>query len=304
MSKWLKYFLGLLGDERGSVGPGDDGGDSGDDGVNEDGNGDDEGNDDGGNDGGNEGSEEEINGVKYKKDSEGNFCLNGIAVLDPKKVPFKNRAKEWQRKAGETESRYQDRINELQQKGFERDNKNNNEEEEHDDSEIDQKTGFTYGQKKALEKQLGRKLEKADIENKTLIAGMAIDGQKNILRNDKKYKKFFDNEEYVEELERNLENLPIPAKLTPGIVKSAIHLVMGQHIEDFTKNAIETGKKTERENRQIVSEIVLGASAGSNAGKKIIINEEIKTIMSQTGMNEVDAAEVWQSRQDNKSKKK
>lgn len=244
--------------------------------------------------------EEEIEGQKYTIDKDGDYCVGKVKVLDSKKVPFHNRAAEWKRKASESETQFQKRVAKSQE---EKGAVAGDEDEGHDDSDIDPKTGFTYGQKKAFEKQYGKKLEKADTENKGLIAGVMLDGQKNILKNEDEYKPFFKNKQYMEELDANLENLPLQAKLTPGIVKSAVHLVMGQHIKEIMASAQAKGKTTEREGREIISEIVLGPSAGSSAGKKVIITDEIKELADQSGMKIEDAAEVVEFRNAEKRKR-
>ena len=288
--KWLRSFERPLcfpdgeGDDNGGEG----GGGSGDDGSGDD-------DDKGGHDF-KEGQEVEREGVKYKIDAEGNYCVGNVPVLDKKGVSFRNRVAEVKRKANETESQYQKRIIKLQEeKGGSagRGNANPEDDGSHDDSEVEPTTGLTYGNIRALDKRYGGAIGRTDTENKGLLADVMIDGQKNVLKTDPQYKKFFSNKEYIRQLDANLKGLTLQAKLTPGIVKSAVHLIIGQNIGEFTRQAAAETETKINQNRSIVGIITLGPEAGEHQGKKVVMNEDIAALMKQGGLTQEAASEVW-----------
>ena len=246
-----------------------------------------------------EGDKETIEGQEFTRDKKGNYCIGKLVVLDKRKVPYHNYVSELKRKNKESQTQFEKRI-EDQQKIIQDiiARPPTKEEEEREDNDIDKTTGLTWGQIRSLRSATAKQIDESEAPFRESVAETSLATQKKELQDEEGYKKFFANPKLVKELEAKLAQLPTNAKLAKGIVRTAANLIVGNHLPEFMKDAEEAGKIKEREQRKIISEITLGESAGASAGKRIMINDDIKRIMRQTGLSAEDAADVWNTRQE------
>lgn len=237
-------------------------------------------------------------GVEYTKDDQGNFCINNIPVLDSKGVPWHNRGMEAVRIKQEADERLAE-ANRIHQ--AELDAARTPKTPEHNPDDIDQETGLTYGALSKIEKKNQAAIDAAvkaeQIRNMNVNANTNITNQKHFLKDSPKYKEFFENPKYVEEMEGHLQHISLESAMMPNIVEEAISLVLGKHIDDIYRDAERKAKTSIEQHREIIGEVKLGKSAGSNAGKTVLITPEIEEAARDMKISVEAAAEVIYKRQ-------
>lgn len=247
----------------------------------------------------------EIKGVKYELNADGEYCLNGVPVLDKEKVPFYNRGKEVDRVKFEAE---QNRLalEARHKKELETALKPPITEPNLDD--VDPETGLTYGQLKGIEKRIEGKIlgNINQVENRTanMQAQQNIKMQKHQLANNPKYKSFFENDQYAKEIDKCLANVSLEVALMPDVVEQAVKLVIGGHYDELVKEENKRAIEKAMEDRQIVGEVKLGKSGGSLQERKIKVTPEIERAAQQMKISLEAAAEIITNRNERRKQKK
>ena len=247
----------------------------------------------------------EVNGVQYDQDAEGNFCINGIPVLDKDQVPWHNRGREVERvreeserKIAEANARHQAELNAARTPAP----------VEPNPEDIDPETGLTYGALKVIDKRNETKIKNAVNQererNLNVNADTNISTQKHYLKEAPKYKAFFENPKYVAEMDGYLKKISLESAMLPNIVEQAVKLVIGEHYEELEKAAEKRAKEDLLQHREIVGEVKLGKSAGSSAGKRVTVTPEIVDAARQMGISVEAAAEVEENKRIRREKLK
>jgi len=251
----------------------------------------------------------EKDGVKYTLDEEGNYCIGDIKVLDHKGVPYYNRTREVERKQKEAINDYEQKLRGYEESFQQELAKIQNAQQGLKDDEIDPETEMTGRQLRALEgkikKEIQDNLSKIQIEAAQERAKINIESQRYKLEQDPEYKDFFQNPELVEELEERLNerNLSLDSALMPGIVETAVWMIIGKHRKSFMKSATEKGKKSALQQRKIVGEIeTLPVGGGSSGGTRVVMNSEVREIMEQNKLDAEGAYRVWKKKEELRKK--
>jgi len=250
-----------------------------------------------GDDKGKEGEDQKFNvgGVEYTKDDQGNYCIGSIPVLDPQGIPWHHRGKEIDRvraDKADSDRKLAEALEKIKNPPVN--------EPQHDPNDIEPETGLTYGALAKIEARAEAKAKKLlgdeSKRNLNINANTNITIQKHYLKGSPKYKSFFENPQYVKEMEAQLNSLSLESAMLPDIVEQAISLVLGKHIDDIYRAAEKKAKEDNEHHREIVGEVKLGKSAGAYAGKTVDITPEIEELAKDMGVSTEIAASSYYKR--------
>ena len=253
------------------------------------------------------GSEPEVqsaekDGITYELDADGNHCLQGVPVLDPKGVSFRNRMSELDRKlesvddkiaarVAEAENRYREELSRMRVEHVDMVS-----EEAFDPDAWNEDAGMTEGQLKTIEDRLVKTVSglvnAQQSELAPLVIGNNIENQKDALRKKEDYIDFWSDPKFEQQLDAQLSTLDINVRSKPGIVENCMKLIIGDNLSEFRRLAVERERTRWSENRSIVGEIQSGRTSPMRTSKGHSVTAEVRRFARDNQMPVEEAAEL------------
>jgi hypothetical protein len=214
---------------------------------------------------------EEVNGVKFTRDEHGNYCLpDGTPVYDAKKVPFRNRVIELTRRmedAAKQEPSVQQQATPQRPA---------QEDEQFDDDEIDERWNMTYGQKRSITADFNAALQEVLNPISRQLATLHAKEQMAVLKENPKYKGFFENQQYVSELQEQLGKMTPQALYQENMIADAVDYIRGKHVEEILASKEKSVKDKVTQQRKIVGEVQVGSPAASETKSSSPVTAEAR----------------------------
>ena len=212
----------------------------------------------------------EINGVKFSRDDDGNYCLpDGTPVYDSGKVPFRNRVSELTRKM--TKLQQEEPRDDIQQTAPAPER-----EPQPDDDDIDERWNMTHGQKRAILDDINQAVQGVMTPVATQLSQMHVKEKLSEVKEDPKYKKFFSNGNYVAELNDHLSKLSPQAVYQENMITDAIDFVRGKHVDEILAAQEKAVTKKVTSQREIVGEVQVSKPATSDSKSTSAISVEAR----------------------------
>lgn len=228
-----------------------------------------------------------------------------VPAVDEDGVPYLNRAKEAERKAQKVRDEYEAKMAEMARQYDERLSAlYQPQTQEPDDNEYDEKTGLTYGQIKALKGQFRqdweKELQQTQHQQMNTMANTNVNQQTAKAQSNPKYKDFFENEEFSQELSAELDKLDLNAAMRKDIVEEKIAIIRGRHFDELAKQREQMAYRRAQENRHIAGEYALSKPTVASGGRQFKVTPDVEEYAKISGLSLEHAAESYWKRQERK----
>ena len=241
-----------------------------------------------------------ISGQDFEVGEDGNVNIPANFVADDSGKPYFNQFQEATKKVDSTKTQYEQRIQDMERQYSTILSQNTTPAPQHDPDDYVDGTNLTYKDLGAIERRQSEALtsELKNLRNEIYNnqAEVNLNQQKFALRQDAKFKTFFQNKSFETELDERLKYLSLESALQPDIVKGAAKMVIGDHFDEFVKEATDKARRSALENRTIVGEVQLGESTVKSGGKQIRVTPEIEQFARDSDLPLEMAAEVIEER--------
>jgi len=254
---------------------------------------------------------ETIGSVEYVKDSEGNYCLdNGegrlFAVLDHKRVPFRDRLGEaekthgqerddWQKRMSETETFYKDEMS--------RSRPASASQPEMTEEECYQRYGVSLehrrNQVEDARAEFEGKFDALEAENEKDTAWNTVHRELEGLKADSNYTQFLEDEDFMVALNKRMMEIKVSDAVAGGTVRSLVNELKGENFEKYASKFEARGTRKANERREMVGAITPPASTtgARRPGGGPAITEEVKSFAKMMNMTEKTVAKMFAKRE-------